>query len=198
MSSGSWVVANTDMVIPGLDLTEMLMRHMETGAAWTALTGGFPPDGRYAPLRVDSLGRFGRGGDLGTHYWGISIMESSVFRLAEEVQASGGLFGQLAPLARERCGELLTFHQEGYWLDMGRTEGLRERILRGGSFVHPSACVSSDAVLEGSWNIGRGCMLGSGTVLSDSVMLEGSTLEGGRLHASILPWFCSSGDGSSI
>ncbi len=195
LASGSWIVANTDMVLPELDLGAMMRRHEETGAAWTVLTGGFPPGGSYTPLRVDSEGRFGGGGDIETHYWGISIMEPSISTLAGKLQACGGLFTELAPLARERCGELLTFHQEGQWLDMGRLEGLRENILRGGSFIHPTACVSSDAVLEGSWHIGRGCMIGGGTELRDSVMLEGSTLESGRLEGVLLPWFCSSIDG---
>lgn len=195
LSSGTWMLANTDMVMPELDLCAMLSRHRESGAVWTALTGAFPAGGDYGPLPVDHRGRFGRGGETGTHYLGISFMEPSVSRLAMEMQCSGGLFSELAPLAAEKCGDLVVFQHEGRWLDMGSMECLRENILSGGSFVHPTACVSSDAVLAGTCHIGRGCMLGSGTQLRDSVMLEGSTLERGRLVRTILPWFCSSPGG---
>ena len=81
---------------------------------------------------------------------------------------------------------------------MGRIDILRRNILSGGSFIHPTACISSDVSLDGIWNIGRGCILGSGTILRDSVMLDGSSLESGALQESILPWFCSSRDGESI
>ncbi|OPL19349.1 MAG: hypothetical protein AVO35_11435 [Candidatus Aegiribacteria sp. MLS_C] len=195
LSSGTWMLGNTDMVIPELDLHAMLRRHRESGAAWTALTGVLPAGGDYRPLHADRCGRFGHGGETGTHYLGISFIEPSVSRLAMETQCSGGLFTELAPLAAGKCGDLLVFHHEGRWLDMGRMERLRENILSGGSFVHPTACISSDAVLSGSYHIGRGCMLGGGTELHDSVMLEGSTLESGRLESTILSWYCSSPEG---
>ncbi len=194
-SAGSWLLVNTDMVIPELDIGAVAALHRETGADWTAVTGAFPDDGDYSPLRVNPEGGFGRGGDRETHYWGVSIMEPSIFSLAGRLQAEDGLFSRLAPLAREMGLVLRTCGQKGPWLDMGRVEGLRENILRMGSFIHPSACISSDAKLSGSWNIGRGCMVGSGAELTDSVMLEGSSLEAGSLAGTLLPWFCSSADG---
>lgn len=198
LSSGTWILVNTDMVIPVLDLTAMLKRHWESGAVWTALAGDPPDDEGYTLLPVDRNGRFGRGGEYGTHYWGVSIIEPPVSRLAMEMQCSGGLFTELAEAAAGELGDLLVFRHEGTWLDMGRLDRLRENILSGGSYIHSTACVSSDAVLKGSYHIGRGCMLGRDTELSDSVMLEGSTLESGSLHRSILPWSCSSIDGVSV
>lgn len=197
-ASGSWLLVNTDMLIPELDLGAVAARHRETGADWTAITGVFPDRGEYSPLRVDPEGGFGRGGNRKTHYWGVSIIEPSIFRLAGKLQAEEGLFSRLAPLARDTGLELRTCGQEGHWLDMGRIQGLRENILSMGSFVHPSACISSDARLSGRWNIGRGCMVGGGAEISDSVMLAGSSLESGSLAGALLPWFCSSADGEWI
>jgi len=198
MASGSWMVVNTDMVMPGLDMRRMFEEHVGTGAAWTALTGALPEDGGYTPLAVDDKGRFGVGGTRRTHYRGVSIMEPGIPELAASLQAHRGMFSELAPMASEECGELMVHSSSVPWLDMGRLDTLRENILRGGSFVHPSACVSSDAVLLGRYSIGRGCMLGSGTLLRDSVMLEGSTLEEGKLEEGLLPWSCSSTDGERI
>lgn len=196
--SGSWLLMNTDMVIPELDTGALVEVHRKTGADWTAVTGGFPDGGEYSPLRVDAEGGFGRGGNIETHYWGVSIIEPSIFELAGRLQAEDGLFSRLASLAREKGLVLRTCRQEGPWLDMGRIHGLRENILSMGSFVHPSACISSDARLSGRWNIGRGCMVGGGAEISDSVMLAGSTLESGSLAGALLPWFCSSSDGEWI
>lgn len=193
--SGSWLLMNTDMVLPKLDLGAVAARHRETGADWTAVTGVMPDGGRYSPLRVDPDGCFGSGGDIETHYWGVSIIEPSIFELAGRLQEAEGLFSRVAPYARETGLVLRSCSQEGLWRDMGDISKLRENILSMGSFIHPSACISSDARLSGRWSIGRGCMIGGGAEISDSVMLEGSSLEAGSLTSALLPWFCSSADG---
>lgn len=197
MDEGTWMVVNTDMVIEDIDALGMLEHHRKTGSAWTALTGEFPPDGSYSSLQIDEDMKFGCGGIHRTHYWGISLMEPSIPAVAAGIQASGGLFSELASEAAANGSRLTAFRREGRWLDMGRIDLLRKNILSGGSCIHPTACISSDASLGGAWNIGKGCILGSGAVLVDSIMLEGSSLETGTLKDSILPWFCSSRDGES-
>lgn len=196
--SGTWMVVNTDMIIKDFDAIAMLEYHRKTESDWTALTGSFPRNGIYSPLFTDEYMKFGRGGTERTHYWGISLMEPSIPAIAARIQASEGMFSELASEASANGNRLITCRQDGKWLDMGRIDILRMNILSGGSYVHPTACVSSDAALEGSWNIGKSCILGSGAVLRNSVMLEGSSLESGTLEESILPWFCSSTDGEFV
>ncbi|MCD4776384.1 MAG: NDP-sugar synthase [Candidatus Aegiribacteria sp.] len=198
ISSGTWMIVNTDMIIEDFDAIGMLEYHRKTESDWTALTGSFPRDGIYSPLFTDEYMKFGQGGTERTHYWGISLMEPSIPAIAARIQASEGLFSEIASEASVNGKRLITCRQDGRWLDMGRIDILRRNILSGGSYVHPTACVSSDAVLEGSWNIGKSCILGSGAVLRNSVMLEGSSLESGTLEECILPWFCSSTDGGFV
>ena len=198
MASGTWMVVNTDMIIEEFDALEMVDHHRKTGSAWTVLTGDFPTDGTYSPLLIDEEMKFGCGGVQKAHYWGVSLMEPSISAAAARIQASLGIFSELASAAVADGGRLTAFRGNGRWLDMGRIAVLRRNILSGGSFIHPTACISSDVSLNGVWNIGRGCIIGSGASLQDSVMLDGSSLESGTLQDSILPWFCSSRDGESV
>jgi NDP-sugar pyrophosphorylase family protein len=168
------------------------------------LVGDFPAIGEYAPLVVGGNSEFsGSGLPRGSsshevHYWGVSIIEPAVTELAQELQISEGFFSELAKAAAERGMLLSAYRGAGEWIDMGRRESVRENILRAGNFIHPSACLSSDVSLKGRWHIGQGCILGGGTHLSDSVMLQGSTLESGSLVDGLLPWFCSSRDGAML
>ncbi|NOQ21556.1 MAG: NTP transferase domain-containing protein [Candidatus Aegiribacteria sp.] len=198
MDTGTWMVVNTDMIIEDFDALGLVEHHCKTGSNWTALTGEFPPDGNYSPLLIDEDMKFGCGGVQRTHYWGVSLMEPSIPAAAARIQASGGMFRELASMVAADGSRLNACRGSGKWLDMGRIDTLRRNILSGGSFIHPTACISSDVLLSGVWNIGRGCILGSGTVLKNSVMLDGSSLESGTLEESILPWFCSSRDGELV
>ncbi len=198
MDTGIWMVVNTDMVIEDFNALGLVEHHRKTGSTWTALTGDFPPDGSYSPLLMNEDMKFGCGGMQKTHYWGVSLMEPSIPAAAAKIQASGGMFSELASRVAADGSRLTACRGNGRWLDMGRIDILRRNILSGGSFIHPTACISSDVSLRGVWNIGRGCILGSGTFLRDSVMLDGSSLESGTLEESILPWFCSSRDGEFV
>lgn len=198
MTEGTWMIVNTDMIIEGFDAVQMMDFHKETGSTWTALTGRFPSDGNYSSLVIDEEGQFGTGRGKSVHYLGISLIEAVIPELARNLQVCSSLFSELAHAASERGYELNVFNIEGDWFDMGRIDLLRRNILSGGSFIHSTACVSSDVILEGTWNIGPGCILAGGTELKNSVMLEGSSLEAGVLDESILPWFCSSRDGNII
>lgn len=198
MDTGTWMIVNTDMIIEDFNALGFVEHHRKTGSTWTVLTGDFPPDDNYSPLLIDEDMNFGCGGVQRTHYWGASLMEPSVPAAAAEIQASGGMFSELASRVAADGSRLTACMVGGRWLDMGRIDILRRNILSGGSFIHPTACISSDVSLTGKWNIGKGCILGSGTFLRDSVMLDGSSLESGTLCESILPWFCSSQDGELV
>jgi len=198
MDMGTWMVVNTDMIIEDFDALGLVEHHSKTVSTWTVLTGDFPPDGTYSPLLIDEDMKFGCGGTQKTHYWGVSLMEPSIPAAAAKIQAFGGMFSELASRVTADGGRLTACRGDGMWLNMGRIDTLRSNILSGGSFIHPTACISSDVSLRGVWNIGRGCILGSGTALRNSVMLDGSSLESGTLEESILPWFCSSRDGEFV
>lgn len=196
MSGGTWMVVNTDMVIPEFDAAGMLEAHRTSGVDWTALVGEMPGTGSYSPLLLDDRGGFGVEGSKPCHYWGVSLMEPVVSRLSGEIQASRGLFSELAAEVLRRGGMTGSFRGSGGWLDMGDIGMLRANILSGGTFEHPGACVAAGASLEGRNSIGRGCILARGTTSRESVMLEGSSLESGELDGRVLPWLCCGDDGS--
>ena len=197
MEGGSWLVLNTDMVMEPFRADAMARYHRKTASNWTLLAGDMPEDGDYSPLFAGDDMELSLEGGTPFHYWGVSIIEPSVAAVAGSIQASEGLFTQLAAEVMGRGGRISVFRQTGKWLDMGRIETLRENILSGGNRVHPSACVSSDAVLKGRWNVGKGCIIGSGAELKDSVMLDGSILKMGLLKDTVLPWFCTGGEGDN-
>lgn len=197
MSGGTWIVANTDMVLTDPDMEGLLEVHRSSGADWTVLTGVFPEGEGYSPLPVRD-GRFGTGHGESAHYWGVSVMEPCIPSLCRELQLSRGMFSMLDWEAHRREMGLRAVRGTGDWLDMGRIDMLRTNILRGGTFIHPGACIASGARILGENNIGAGCILADGTTLRDSVMLAGSALESGSLEECILPWFCSSSDGSAF
>jgi len=203
LAGGTWLVANTDMVVPGLpDLSEMLEFHRSSGAAWTVLVGNFPESAeeRYSPLFVDSGGRVCAGGNGSRmHYLGICLVEPIVSRILAMNQCSGGFFGEPARLVAREAGNPYAFHHRGEWLDMGDIAFLRNNILKGGNFIHPDADVSPDAVLRGNWYVGNGCVVKAGGSIRDGVMLDGSVLEKEDvLERAILPWYCSSRDGCLV
>ncbi len=181
---GTWMIANTDMVIEA-DIGAMLEHHRSTGSAWTVLAG--PPLEGYGLLHAGRDGSFG-GGPLPMHYWGLSIMDAPVFDLAARVSPST-LFGGLAAAARGEGLILSVWGPGESWCDTGEPGVYRENLLKLGSFVHPDARIEEGAALEGSWYVGPCCEVTAGSVLADSVMLEGSRLAGAGSVREVLPWF---------
>jgi NDP-sugar pyrophosphorylase family protein len=187
--SGTWAVSNTDMVME-TPFEPMLRFHRDNRAHWTIMTGNMPGTGDYGELHVDSDGAFGIPQGYGRHYLGISILEPEVFELAVTTLGQGSLFGELAPTARSKGLMLKSFEYCGEWKDMGRLESIRKNILDRGCFVHPFASVSSGAVLQGSYYIGKNCLVAESATVRDSVMLDSSVVAEGLLSDSVLPWYC--------
>ena len=186
---GTWVVSNTDMIME-TPFESMLASHLDSGAHWTVMTGDMPETGDYGELPVDDDGAFGIRKGYGRHYLGISILEPEVFELAVMTLGRGSLFGDLAPAARSKGLILRSFEYRGEWKDMGRLESIRRNILGRGCFVHPFASVSSGAELQGSFYVGRNCIVAEGASVRDSVMLDSSVVTTGQLIDSVLPWYC--------
>ena len=98
-----------------------------------------------------------------------------------------GFQGLLSPLI---IGEPAGYEQVEEWADMGEVDIYRRNLLAHGDFIHPEAGVSPGARVMGNCHVSKGCLVESGAVIVDSVMLEGSSVSAGaRLENSVLPWF---------
>lgn len=176
---GTWAVCNTDFVMD-LPLEEMLAAHLESGRSWTALTCSMPPGGDYRPLLI-------KGEPV--HYAGVSFISGEVASAAAETQESGGLFSRLGRLMEERGRPMGEYRTARPWMDMGETELFRRNTLAMGRFVHPLAEVHSGAELKGFYRVGPYCIIHDGSVIRDSVLLEGAkVLPGQRVVERVLPW----------
>jgi NDP-sugar pyrophosphorylase family protein len=185
--SGAWLVCNTDMVTD-MDIGAMIEDHVSSGSHWTVAVGDFPADGSYGALRVGADLAFGLDSGEARHYRGIGLIGAEVMRLALRLR-TGSLFGELAALARGAGLNLRSFETEGEWLDTGTPESYRKALLSKGSFVHPGARAGRGASFQGRWFISSGCSVADGTLVKDSVMLDGSCLVSGELVEDVLPWY---------
>lgn len=186
IARGSWFIVNTDMVFDE-DLGAMLEYHRRSSSDWTILAG--PPLEGFRPLPAAGDGTFGTG-PLGVHFWGVGIFEPGVFSLAA-TRPGADIFGGLASAAAGAGMRMRVYEASGDWIDTGEVESYRRGLLSKGSFVHPGAMVEDGVEFEGRWYVGEGCFLGRGSRISDSVMLDGSRLEGARLSSTVLPWLAA-------
>lgn len=176
---GTWAVCNTDFVME-LPLEAMLADHLESGRSWTALTCPMPGEGDYRPLLI--------GGEP-VHYAGVSFISGEVSSAAAETQAAGGLFSQLRRVMEERGRPMGEYRTVSPWMDMGETELFRRNTLSMGRFVHPLAEVHPGVELKGFYRVGPYCIIHDGSVIRDSVLLEGAkVLPGQRVVDRVLPW----------
>lgn len=184
--SGTLLLSNTDMVTEP-DMKAMLRQHRETGSGWTLLCGPFPADGRYGGLSVAGDGLLGGPGAVKMHYYGISLLEPGVLEVAASL-GGGDMFGGLLEACVRAGLRPRAFRTGSRWLDMGSLERLRRNILAGGSWISRNAEVAPGARIRGRVSIGDGCRVGPAATVRDSVMLAGSSMEGGDLTEGILPW----------
>lgn len=172
--TGPWMLMNTDMIVRA-DLEGLFRQHRSSGALCTLLCGDFPSYGNYGSVVVGGVPR---------HYMGVCVMEPEAARRAAGLQ---GFQGLLSPLI---IGEPVGYEQVDEWADMGEVDIYRRNLLAHGGFIHPEASVSPGARVLGSCHVSKGCVVESGAVIIDSVMLEGSSVRAGaRLEDSVLPWF---------
>jgi len=184
MFKGHWIITNTDMVLD-VPVQEMVEFHISTGSKWTVLTGSFPGYGKYGSLAVNGNSR---------HYLGVSIVASEVAGIARKEQLSTGFFTLLRSAAEKEGIFIREYITDTDWLDMGSFHLIRKHLLLQGNCIHKLARVHRDAKLEGSYRIGRSCIVSSGAVVRNSVMLEGAVLlPGTSLIDDIVPWFVKRG-----
>lgn len=172
--TGTWMLMNTDMVLRA-DLRGLVESHNRSGALCTVLCGDFPRGSAYGSVTIRGAPR---------HYMGVCVIEPEVVSRAVDLQGSRNLLSHCI------VGEPEGYEGAAMWMDMGEVELYRRNLLSLGGFVHPGARVSGAAELTGSFHVSRGCVVEGNTLLSDSVMLEGSFLEeGAELVEAVLPWF---------
>ncbi len=180
MFNGHWIISNTDMVLD-VPVEEMLEFHFTSGSKWTVLTGNFPDYGNYSGFPVNGRSR---------HYLGISIISPEVAAFAAQEQLATGFFTKLRSVADARGITVKEYFADTEWLDMGEIDLFRKHLLSRGSYIHPSARIHDEVVLEGFYWIGNSCIVSSGALIRNSVMLEGSILlPGAFLVDDVLPWF---------
>ena len=180
MFNGHWIISNTDMVLD-VPVEEMIEFHLRSGSKWTVLTGKFPDYGNYGGLPVNGLSR---------HYLGVSIISPEVAALAAEEQLATGFFTKLRRAAAAEGIQVREFFTDTEWLDMGEVRLFRKHLLNRGSYIHPSARIYDEVILEGFYWVGSSCIISRRVLIRDSVMLEGSVLSpGASLVNGVLPWF---------
>jgi mannose-1-phosphate guanylyltransferase len=203
------IVLNGD-ILTDAGLAGIVSRHAAEGASATILLAPVPNPAAYGLVETDAGGRVRRFREkpnpeeitTDTINAGVYVLETRVLDLMPagiNHSIERGFFPAL--LAR---GDLVLgpVHR-GYWIDIGTPEkylqvhrdvlsrrfpvSLEGAPLRGG-FVHPSACVSPEAVLEGAFYAGPGCHVEAGARLGpDAVLVSDVRVRAGaRLRDSVL------------
>ena len=178
------VVVNGD-VLTELDLTAQLKRHGETGAEATLALTQVEDPSAFGVVPTDSNGRVlafveKPPRDEAPTNWinaGTYILNPSVFARIPDGRKVSIERETFPTIAAE--GRLFAIHSPAYWLDAGtpqlflqaNTDWL-DRHHGGRSSVGHGATVAADAVIVRSV-IGDGCVIGSGTHLTDAVLLPG-------------------------
>jgi len=191
-------------VLTDLDLTALLRAHAERGAS--ASLGLYPVEDSSAYGLVHSgpegtvLAFLEKTGEAvpGEINAGMYVLERSVLDLipaGEEVSIERDVFPRLV-------GEgLHGLRLDGYWTDIGTPERYLEAswdILEGrvrtrveasasGTLIADDAVVEEGATVGPRAVLGRGCRVGSGAEVRDSVLLDGCAVgEGAQVRGSIL------------
>jgi NDP-sugar pyrophosphorylase family protein len=203
------IVLNGD-VLTDVDLAGVVARHAAEGASATILLTPVPNPTAYGLVETGPGGRVLRFREkpkpdevtADTINAGIYVLETRVLDLVPpgvNHSIERGFFPAL--LAR---GDLVLgpVHR-GYWIDIGTPEKYlqvhRDVLSRrfpvpldgapvAGGFVHPAACVSPAATLDGAFYVGPRCQVDGGARLGpDAVLVEGVRVrEGAGVRGSVL------------
>jgi NDP-sugar pyrophosphorylase family protein len=186
------IVLNGD-ILTDVDLGEVVARHAGAGASATILLTPVANPASYGLVETDPGGRVlrfiekPRPDEITTNTInaGIYVLETRVLDLMPagvNYSIERGFFPAL--LAR---GDLVLGPvHPGYWIDIGTPEKylqvhrdiLSRRLPvpldgapRAGGFVHPTADVSKDALLDGAFYVGPGCEVEAGARLGPDAVL---------------------------
>jgi NDP-sugar pyrophosphorylase family protein len=203
------IVLNFD-VLTDVQLAEVVARHAAEGASASILLTPVPNPAAYGLVETEPGGRVRRFREkprpeeitTDTINAGIYVLETRVLDLVPagmNHSIERGFFPAL--LAR---GDLVLGPvHPGYWIDIGTPEKYlqvhRDVLSRrfpvaldgaplAAGWVHPSACVSPEAVLEGAFYVGPRCEVEAGARLGpDAVLVSDARVrEGARLRDTVL------------
>lgn len=208
----TFIAMNGD-VIADIDISRMLMRHAETGAAITDAVHEVADPTRFGVVQLDSVGRIRK------------FVEKPKLREAPSRLVNAGIYliepqvldmippGRRVSLEREifprvaREGKLSGFPFSGYWFDIGSLTDYQKanfdllgRLDVGTVFRRKSAKVAKDATLRPPLYLGRSLMIESKASVGPFVLTGKNVLieAGARVSNSILFDRVTIGEGSKV
>ena len=218
LDAGPFVATNGD-VLTGIDLTEVIDAHRESGALATLTLTAVDDPTAYGLVEVDHrlrVKRFvekpGSTDEVRTSLInaGIYVLEREVLNMipkGQEVSIEREIFPRL-----QSMGRLGAFVSSAYWRDIGTPKSylaasndvLSGAVGRGDGFKHlsvdPSAGLSKDVALLPPVSIAQGCEIEAGATIGGRTSLgkECSIGEGAMVEGSILFDGVQVGEGAII
>ena len=215
------VVFNGD-VLTDVDLPAVLRAHRESGASATIVLTPVPNPSAYGLVETDAGGRILRFVEkpdpsqitTDTINAGIYILDTRTLDLMPagvNYSIERGFF----PALIARGDRLTGYVHRGYWIDIGTPEKylqvhrdiLRRRFpvaldapeSRGG-WIHATARIHADAVLEGPFYVGAGCTVAAGARLGpDATLTSGVHVEASaRVQDSVVWEGTTVGEGTQV
>jgi NDP-sugar pyrophosphorylase family protein len=203
------IVLNGD-VLTDVDLGAIVARHAAEGASATILLTPVPNPAAYGLVETDPGGRVRRFLEkprldeitTDTINAGVYVLETRVLDLMP-AGVNHSIERGFFPALIARGDLVLGPAHRGYWIDIGTPDKylqvhrdiLNRRFpvpldgapLRGG-FVHPSARVSPEAILDGAFYVGPGCEVEAGARLGPDAVLVADVrvLKGACVRDSVL------------
>lgn len=202
------VVMNGD-VLADMDLAAILKLHDETRAAATIALHPVENPSAYGLVETEGDGRVRRflekprPEEITTNRInaGLYVLETrtlSIMPKGVNYSIERGYFPSLIA-----SGERVQAHvHDGYWIDIGTHQKYLQVHLdllsrrfphdiqatpRGRGFVHPSATVAPEAVLEGAFYVGPGCRIEAGSRIEDGAALIADVrVAGGTVRRSVV------------
>ncbi len=203
------VVLNGD-VLTDVDLTALLARHLDARASATILLTPVANPAAYGLVETDGEGRVRRFLEkprpeqitTDTINAGVYLLETPVIELMPEA-VNHSIERAFFPTLLARGDRVLGPVHRGYWIDIGTPEKylqVHRDILhgrfpvrldgrpRGAGFVHATARVADDVVLDGPSYVGPGCKVGAGARLGPNAVLVSDVhvLPAARVRDSVL------------
>jgi mannose-1-phosphate guanylyltransferase len=217
LDDGPFVAMNGD-VLTGIDLTEVIEAHLNSGALATITLTSVDDPTAYGLVEVDHQLRVKKfvekpGSDeVSTSLInaGIYVLERRVLDMipsGREVSIEREVFPRL-----QAMGKLSAFVSSAYWRDIGTPRSylaasndvLAGAVGREGSFRHlsvdPSVNLSKDVSLLPPVSIAAGCRIGAGATIGGRTSMGGNCQvgEGAVVEGSILFESASIGDGTIV
>jgi mannose-1-phosphate guanylyltransferase len=204
------VVLNGD-ILTDVDLGALVARHVAEGASATILLAPVPNPAAFGLVETDPGGRVLRFVEkprpeeitTNTINAGVYVLETRVIELMPEgvnYSIERGFF----PALLARGDRVLGPVHRGYWIDIGTPEKylqVHRDILnhrfpvaldgapRAEGFVHETARVSEEALLDGHFYVGPGCQVDSGARLGpDAVLVADVRVRGGAYLRDSVLW----------